>query len=787
MLKQGSRQNPKPPGCRQNAQSRLFASLAVSMRLRYGGTERKRKEIGPASLLPGVWVSAQGKELKTLTMRNIVKESPGREISLSALAMLLVGLAWAFGALIPLDRPVGDILIRLPSPRSQGEGPFAAVLIDDRAIDRFGPMPWPREQLAALMVGMRHLGARGVVVDILLPEPGFEPADFRLAQMFGDGPTVLAATLNPDGEWILPAEIFGGIQNAAHINAEIEGDGVIRTFSYTKQAGNISLEAISIVAARLAGWEGKSRPGLVFRPDFLQRPMEIPHLSAADVLDPNIRDARLEGRIVFLGVSATGSTDQFITPVSQWHRPTPGVLVHAGAASSVLRGGLLQPIRSWSAFIAAFLAALSIQALRSGAGRLKIRHLVIVALTIVAGSLVSLWALQIILPIVGLLLATMLSAFFREVVESRNIQAETGNILQSLVKEGRSEHQSPRGPHERLRLARLLQERIIHDRNLRRTLLEGLGEGVILWDGEGRPLLSNSSFGLFWGEIPTLPEMLHTLGSAGIEPRSDRNTSAHLEHLNRSLEIHFQDLGDGHLAVVRDRSAERELDRRRRDMQRLVSHELKTPLASLAGFGSLLERYSLTDEELRHTAGLIRSEAERLGEMVRTFLDLERLGAGYSNEDRVQVDLIPLIEERCEILSAVSKEKAIELEVKVNGPAVISGVPQLLAQVVDNLIGNAVKFSPEDTKVRIEIGQVQDTIALSVSDSGPGIPPEALPHLFERFFRVPGSGTQGSGLGLALVREVVEHHQATVGVESTVGTGSTFTVKFPRPEGPEDA
>ncbi len=719
-------------------------------------------------------------------MRNILNGSPGREILLGVLAMLLVGFAWAFGALMPLERPVADILIRLPAPRSPGEGSFAAVLIDDRAVDRFGPLPWPREQLAALIGGIRYLGAHGVVVDILLSEVGFEPADFRLAQAFEDGPTILAASLNGDGTWILPADEFGGIRNAAHVNAEIEGDGVIRTFSYTKQAADISLEAISIAAARLAGWEGISSPGLVFRPDFLQKPMEIPHLSAVDVLDLTTRNAVFDGRIVFLGVSATGSTDQFITPVSRWHRPTPGVLVHAGAASSVLRGGLLQPMHSWSAWIAAFLAALSIQGLRSGAGRLRTRHLVIVALTIAAGSLVALWTLHIILPIVGLLLATILSAFFREVVESRDIQAETGNILRSLVKEGRSEHQPPRGPQERLRLAHLLQERIIHDRNLRRTLLEGLGEGVILWDGEGRPLLSNSSFGRLWGEIPTLPEMLHTTGSAGIDPSSEGNSPAQIEYKNRSLEIHLQNLGDGHLAVVRDRSAERELDKRRREMQRLVSHELKTPLASLAGFGSLLERYSLTDEELRRTAGLIRSEAERLGDMVRTFLDLERLGAGFSDEEWIEVDLSLLIEQRCKILSAVSQEKNIEFEFKINGPTVISGVPQLLGQVIDNLIGNAVKFAPEDTKVGIGLSQDPGTIILSVSDSGPGIPPEALPQLFERFYRVPGTGTQGSGLGLALVREVLEHHQATVEVESAVGTGSTFTVRFPSPEAPEE-
>lgn len=711
-----------------------------------------------------------------------MKESPGREISLGTLAVVLIGLAWAFDLLVPIERPVSDVLIRLPSPRTSEERSFAAVLIDDRAVEAFGALPWPREQLGNLIGGIHRLGAEGIVVDILLSEAGFEPADFRLAQAFEDGPTILAATLNTDGSWILPAEYFGGIRYAAHANAEIEGDGVIRSFSYTKQANQLSLEAMSIAAARLAGWEGQIRPGLVFRPDFLQRPTEIPQISATDIFDGDPRSTMLAGRVVFLGVSATGSTDQFITPVSRWHRPTAGVLVHAAAASSVLRDGLLHPLKTWHAWIAAFLAALSIQILRSRAGRLRGRHLGFVSVTIVAGSLVTLWALHIIVPIIGLLLATTLSAFFREVVESRDVQAETGKILRSLVKEGYSEHRPPRGPQERLRLARLLQERIINDRNVRRQLLEGLGEGVILWDGQGRPLISNHSFREFWGEIPTLSEMLHTTGKTDLNVSEENIPPADLEHRKRSLEICFQHTGDGHLAVVRDRSAEKELEKRRHEMQRLVSHELKTPLASLAGFGSLLERYTLTDQELRSTAGLIRSEAERLGEMVRTFLDLERLGAGHWNEEQAIIDLSALVDERCKILSAVAGEKRIEIERPTTSPASISGVPQLLAQVVDNLIGNAIKFAPEDSVVRVEVTPGADGTILSVTDSGPGIPPDALPHLFDRFYRVPGTGTQGSGLGLALVREVVESLQATVKVESTLGEGSTFVVEFPFPE-----
>lgn len=701
---------------------------------------------------------------------------------LSAVAAILVGLAWASGALSPLERPVADALVRLPSPRSPGVGAVSAVLIDDPSVKRFGPLPWPRMQLAELIKRTRDLGAAGVVVDILLSEAGFEPADFSLKKEIEGGPIVLAATLGSDGSWILPTAEFGGIQYAAHANAEIEGDGVIRTFSFTKQSEGLALEAMSVAAARLAGWQGISSPGLVFRPDFLERPSEIPRLSALDILNDESAPQALDGKIVFLGVSATGSTDQFVTAVSRWHQPTPGVLVHAAAASSLIRGGLIQQLKPRSAWFLAFLAALAIQVFRSAAGRLRAWHLLAVALAILAGSTLALWVLGFLLPVVGLLLAAIVSAFLREVAESRDVQSETGKILHSLVREGRTEFPSPRGAQERLRLAHLLQERIINDRNLRRTLLDGLGEGVILWDPEGRPLISNQAFGRIWGDIPTLPEMLQTTGSSFSDIFNEETAEIDLQYLRQSLQVRFRILDGGHLAVVRDISAQRELDKQRREMQRLVSHELKTPLASLAGFGSLLERYTLTEEELRHTAGMIRSEAERLGEMVRTFLDLERLGAGHHDEKLAPVDLAALTKERCSVLSAFAHESKVHLETKFDEPAMVFGAPLLLSQVVDNLIGNAIKFAPAGTTVEVNIFIQQDATVLSVRDFGPGIPPEALPHLFERFYRVPGSETQGTGLGLALVQEVAEHHQAEVSVESTVGEGSIFTVTFPGDE-----
>jgi signal transduction histidine kinase len=240
-------------------------------------------------------------------------------------------------------------------------------------------------------------------------------------------------------------------------------------------------------------------------------------------------------------------------------------------------------------------------------------------------------------------------------------------------------------------------------------------------------------------------------------------------------------------------------------MQRLVSHELKTPLSSIASFGGMLERYQLSDEELARIAGLIRGESERLLEMVTTFLDLERIGSGRWTGERAPVDLAALARERAELLAgaAAARELTLELDgLARDGDAgdrraQVPGDPALLARVIDNLAGNAIKYTPAGGTIRLGVRAVPNEmkaegnaeVELTVADDGPGIPADALPRLFDRFYRVPsttadtGSGADrpaaGSGLGLALVREICEWHGGCVGVESEAGRGSVFTVRLP--------
>jgi signal transduction histidine kinase len=689
-----------------------------------------------------------------------------RETLLTLACAGAVVSASLIGWLDPVERPVSDLMLRLPRPGPPPASQFAAVLIDDAAVAAHGPLPWPRARLAELVTRLHQSGARGVIIDLLLTDSVDEASDRALAEAFAAGPTVLAAALAPDGGWILPLPRFGGGRRAAHAHAEVESDGVVRFISSTKQSHTLSLQALAVAGARLAGRQLSIAPGEQLRPDFSHPPDAIPQVGAVQVLSGQASDRLWAGRVVLIGISATGAGDQMLIPVGDRQRPVPGVLVHAAIASSIYHNGLLHRLPWWWTLLIVIGASAAVQALRSGAGRLHPLYLSAMAAGGLAATVGSLWIGRTIVPAVALLLVMVLSAMSREVVESLEAQRQTAAVLASLLGNGTSQRDLPSGVRGRLEMLQQLQSQVMRDRNLRKSLLDGLHEGVVLWDETGELLLANPAATSLWGHPPSLDEITCS------------GDSCEVEQAGRILEVEMRSLPTGRLGLLRDVTARRALEQRRREMQRLVSHELKTPLASIAGFGNMLERYTMSAAELKRVAALIRGESERLGEMVTTFLDLERIASGHWSQERSLIDLSRLTEKRCQLLAAAAAERSKRIEVKTPGRLMVDGAAQLLSHLVDNLVGNALKYSPEGATVEVSAGDRQ----LVVTDHGAGIPETALPHLFERFYRVPGARQTGSGLGLALVKEVTDWHRACVSVSSELGKGSRFTVTFPEPE-----
>ena len=215
-----------------------------------------------------------------------------------------------------------------------------------------------------------------------------------------------------------------------------------------------------------------------------------------------------------------------------------------------------------------------------------------------------------------------------------------------------------------------------------------------------------------------------------------------------------------------------------------VSHELKTPLTSIQGFSqAILDGTVDTPESLNQAANIIHAESSRMYRLVVDLLDLARLDAGTANLERESVDLAGILRDVSEKLTLQAEEAEVNLSMIVEPLPTCVGDSDRLAQVFTNLVDNALKHTPPAGEVRIHAQYTGKNIDIRVSDTGEGIPLEALPRVFERFYQVDKSRKNGekpsTGLGLAIAQQIVQAHHGKITVNSTLGVGSVFVVNLP--------
>ena len=212
-----------------------------------------------------------------------------------------------------------------------------------------------------------------------------------------------------------------------------------------------------------------------------------------------------------------------------------------------------------------------------------------------------------------------------------------------------------------------------------------------------------------------------------------------------------------------------------------VSHELKTPLAVMGNYATMLQRPGVTEEEKNEYAKAISEAARKLAQLITNILKLNKL---ENQQIFPQPQEFDLSEQLCECLLAFEdawEAKDLEIETDIQDDVRIQSDPELLSLVWNNLISNAVKFTPEGGTVTVSLKAENDYVTVTVSDTGCGMKPETGMHIFEKFYQGDTShATQGNGLGLALVKRVVDIFGGEIGIQSVYGEGSTFTVKFKR-------
>lgn len=219
----------------------------------------------------------------------------------------------------------------------------------------------------------------------------------------------------------------------------------------------------------------------------------------------------------------------------------------------------------------------------------------------------------------------------------------------------------------------------------------------------------------------------------------------------------------------------------------IAAHELKTPLTSLLGYVNLLQRWlgnmPLNDREAK-ALRVVSEQARRLNRMVTSLLDLSRLQTGQFTIEQAPVDLVALTRRVLDEMLPILDQHTLHLKAPAQ-PLIVLGDELRLEQVLLNLLQNAIKYSPQGGTIILTLEQCDADVVLGVADSGVGIPQDALPRVFWRFYRAANAApyqVSGMGVGLYVVKQIIELHGGRVGVESVEGSGSTFTVTLPLAE-----
>lgn len=349
------------------------------------------------------------------------------------------------------------------------------------------------------------------------------------------------------------------------------------------------------------------------------------------------------------------------------------------------------------------------------------------------------------------------------------------------------------------------EQRIVHQKQFLETLLDDIPVPVFYKDQQGRMLGCNRAYCAFWGHdkayvIDREAVELYTAAEAKVHLLKDAEVLRGQEPVRYELEVKgadnqcrqivfhkapFVDQDNflaGIVGVMLDITKERRAEEFQREFVSTVAHEFQTPLATIIGFAELLLQGSLDEKTTRESCQAILGKAEGLSGMVDELLDLTCIETGRTISVKTQeIDLQPVLVEAVESFRAGCPDHELTVNIP-GGPLRVAADRDRLIQVVDNLLDNAVKYSPPGTPVAFDVVTEEQRVCIVVADHGIGMTEEQRKHLFEKYYRANTANTapSGTGLGLYICKAIIDAHGGDIRVESSVDHGTTVTVCLPR-------
>jgi two-component system sensor histidine kinase ResE len=343
-----------------------------------------------------------------------------------------------------------------------------------------------------------------------------------------------------------------------------------------------------------------------------------------------------------------------------------------------------------------------------------------------------------------------------------------------------------------------------HEKEQLSSILRSMVDGVVTLDASGKVILIN----------PPAENMLNTWkyeesvdDDAEAIPRLFLNIFEQVlktekEHISAisaqgrfwtiaMAPLYNREVIRGAVAVIRDMTEEKRLDKLRKDFVANVSHELRTPLSMMQGYSeALVDDIVANPEERQELAQIIHDESLRMGRLVNDLLDLARMEAGHVELYVTNMNIEPIVSKTIRKFSNLAKEQSIHLLEDINTTEHQYEVDaDRMEQILTNLIDNAIRHTPKEGTVKVSLKEDKELVHLAIQDTGSGIPEEDLPFVFERFYKADkartrgkGEGKAGTGIGLSIVKHLVEAHGGQIHAHSKVGEGTTFSIQLPSSE-----
>jgi two-component system, OmpR family, sensor histidine kinase ResE len=329
------------------------------------------------------------------------------------------------------------------------------------------------------------------------------------------------------------------------------------------------------------------------------------------------------------------------------------------------------------------------------------------------------------------------------------------------------------------------------------SILSSMADGVLTFNRDGTILITNPPAERFlqqWyynsSQSPDLPapaeilELLQKVIDSEMEQTGELKIQGH-SYVVILSPLYNQKNVRGAVAVLRDMTEERRLDKLRDDFIANVSHELRTPIAMLQGYSeAIIDDIAASEEEKKEFAKIIYDETLRIGRLVNELLDLARMEAGHISLNKEDVVIKSFVERVTNKFQGLAREKNVQLSFEINSPVspTIDIDPDRVEQVLTNLIDNAIRHTQTEGMVKVILESNENGITVHVKDNGEGIPDEDLPFVFERFYKADKArtrGKSGTGLGLAIAKNLVDAHNGHISVKSKNGQGTTFSFFLP--------